>query len=149
MIAPRARFPVPIPGGAPGSLPPRACVWVFPYPPKSLNNLFPTGTTKTGKHYRFLDSRCAKWKQDVGVLVLDSRWKAPPGPLGLSLRAYPPDAVRRDASNLVKLAEDAICEALGLDDYRIVHVEVWRHPSDKANPRIEATLTPVLGLEKE
>jgi crossover junction endodeoxyribonuclease RusA len=39
----------------------------------------------------------------------------------------------------LKIAQDALCESIGLNDNRIVETHLYKH-QDRANPRIEVTL---------
>jgi crossover junction endodeoxyribonuclease RusA len=66
---------------------------------------------------------------------LQSEW------LALSIRFYFTSALRRDVDGGLKIAQDAICEGLGINDNRIVETHIYKHV-DKDNPRIEVQLTP-------
>ena len=62
------------------------------------------------------------------------------GTLTLSIRFYFTSALRRDVDGGLKIAQDALCEGLGVNDNRIVETHLYKHV-DKTNPRIEVCLT--------
>ena len=61
--------------------------------------------------------------------------------LALSIRFYFTSALRRDVDGGLKIAQDALCEGLGINDNRIVETHLYKH-IDKDNPRIEVSLAP-------
>jgi Holliday junction resolvase RusA-like endonuclease len=98
---------------------------------------------------RVLSPEAVAFYRDVAAVVVPAGWTPPAAvPLGLVLDLYPPDKRRRDASNLIKLTEDAIFGALGEDDVRVVHLEIRKHAPDPQRPRIEARLSAVLGADR-
>lgn len=62
------------------------------------------------------------------------------GPLTLSIRFFFASALRRDLDGGLKIAQDAVCEGLGLNDNRIIETHLYKHV-DKADPRIEVSLS--------
>jgi crossover junction endodeoxyribonuclease RusA len=100
---------------------------------------------------RLLSSAGRAYKAQVGQLVwlklaqsahraallagLQSGW------LALSIRFYFTSALRRDVDGGLKIAQDALCEGLGINDNRIVETHLYKH-IDKDNPRIEVCLAP-------
>ena len=66
---------------------------------------------------------------------LQSEW------LALSVQFFFTSALRRDVDGGLKIAQDALCEGLGINDNRIVETHLYKY-IDKANPRIEVQLTP-------
>jgi len=62
-------------------------------------------------------------------------------PLALSIRFYFTSSLRRDVDGGLKIAQDALCEGLGLNDNRIVETHLYKH-TDKSNPRVELFLSP-------
>jgi crossover junction endodeoxyribonuclease RusA len=60
--------------------------------------------------------------------------------LALSIRFFFTSSLRRDVDGGLKIAQDALCEGLGLNDNRIVETHLYKHV-DKGNPRIELTLS--------
>jgi crossover junction endodeoxyribonuclease RusA len=61
-------------------------------------------------------------------------------PLALSIRFYFTSALRRDVDGGLKIAQDALCEGLSLNDNRIVETHLYKD-IDKANPRMELSLS--------
>jgi crossover junction endodeoxyribonuclease RusA len=62
------------------------------------------------------------------------------GPLALSIRFFFASALRRDLDGGLKIAQDAICEGLGLNDNRIIETHLYKQV-DKADPRIQVSLS--------
>ena len=65
------------------------------------------------------------------------------GSLALTIYFHFTSPLRRDVDGGLKIAQDALCEALGLNDNRIVEIHLFKE-RDSANPRIEVTLSPSL-----
>jgi len=63
------------------------------------------------------------------------------GPLAFSIRFFFTTALRRDVDSGLKIAQDAVCEGLGLNDNRIVETHLYKQV-DKHHPRIEVSLAP-------
>ncbi|MDK2745246.1 MAG: RusA family crossover junction endodeoxyribonuclease [Nitrospira sp. BO4] len=61
-------------------------------------------------------------------------------PLALSIRFFFASSLRRDLDSGLKIAQDAVCEGLGVNDNRIVETHLYKHV-DKADPRIEVSLS--------
>ncbi|RMH03419.1 MAG: RusA family crossover junction endodeoxyribonuclease [Nitrospirae bacterium] len=59
--------------------------------------------------------------------------------LSLSLNLYLPSLLRPDIDAGLKITQDAICEALSLNDNRIVEVHLYKR-QDLQNPRMECVL---------
>ena len=116
----------------------------LPVPP-SINHQY---ATVNGR--RLLSSAGRNYKAQVGQLVWLTLAKSPSrsallsrlqsAPLALSIRFYFTSALRRDVDGGLKIAQDAVCEGLGVNDNRIVETHLYKH-IDKANPRIEVCLT--------
>jgi Holliday junction resolvase RusA-like endonuclease len=47
---------------------------------------------------------------------------------------------RPDASNTIKLIEDAVCEMVGIDDNLVIHPSAYIHPQNFEKDSIEITL---------
>lgn len=100
---------------------------------------------------RLLSTAGRAYKAQVGQLVWLNLAKSPAratllaglqsASLALSIRFYFTSALRRDVDGGLKIAQDALCEGLGINDNRIVETHLYKHV-DKANPRIEVRLTP-------
>ena len=122
-----------------------AVALTLPVPP-SVNHQY---ATVNGR--RLISSAGRAYKAQVGQLVwlklaqsahrsallarLQSEW------LTLSIRFYFTSALRRDVDGGLKIAQDALCEGLGINDNRIVETHLYKY-IDKDNPRIEVHLTP-------
>lgn len=122
-----------------------AIVLTLPVPP-SVNHQY---ATVNGR--RLLSAAGRAYKAQVGQLVwlklaqtshspallagLQSKW------LALSIRFYFTSALRRDVDGGLKIAQDSLCEGLGINDNRIVETHLYKH-IDKNNPRIEVHLAP-------
>lgn len=61
-------------------------------------------------------------------------------PLALSIRFYFVSPLRRDLDGGLKIAQDAICAGLDLNDNRIMETHLYKHV-DKDRPRIEIALS--------
>jgi crossover junction endodeoxyribonuclease RusA len=118
----------------------------LPVPP-SVNHQY---ATVNGR--RLLSSAGRAYKAHVGQLVwltmtqsahrstLMPRLKTQS--LALSIRFYFTSALRRDVDGGLKIAQDALCEGLGINDNRIVETHLYKGV-DKANPRIEVLLSTI------
>ena len=116
----------------------------LPVPP-SVNHQY---ATVNGR--RLLSSTGRAYKAQVGQLVWLTLAKAfhrsallaqlQSSSLALSIRFYFTSALRRDVDGGLKIAQDALCEGLGVNDNRIVETHLYKHV-DKTNPRIEVRLT--------
>lgn len=61
-------------------------------------------------------------------------------PLALSIRFFFISPLRRDVDGGLKIAQDALCEGIGLNDNRIVETHLYKY-QDRTNPRIEVVLS--------
>ncbi len=123
---------------------PQFLALTLPVPP-SINHQY---ATVNGR--RLLSSTGRSYKAQVGQLVwlrlaespdravLLSRLQS--SSLTLSIRFYFTSALRRDVDGGLKIAQDALCEGLGLNDNRIVETHLYKHV-DRTNPRIEVLLS--------
>lgn len=59
--------------------------------------------------------------------------------LSLSIRFYFASPLRRDVDSGLKIAQDALCEALGLNDNRVTEIHLYKS-QDAHQPRIEISL---------
>jgi crossover junction endodeoxyribonuclease RusA len=116
----------------------------LPVPP-SINHQY---ATVNGR--RLLSSAGRMYKAHVGQQVWSALAQSPlrtdllrrlqTGPLALSIRFFFTSALRRDVDGGLKIAQDALCEGLGLNDNRIVETHLYKE-IDKTNPRIEVSLS--------
>lgn len=131
-----------VPPSTPPS-PPVSVALTLPLPP-SINHQY---ATVNGR--RLLSSAGRTYKTQVEQLV----WMKLTGTsrraellsclqcstLALTIRFYFSSALRRDVDGGLKIAQDALCEGLGVNDNRIVETHLYKHV-DKSNPRIEVML---------
>jgi crossover junction endodeoxyribonuclease RusA len=61
--------------------------------------------------------------------------------LALSIRFFFTSPLRRDVDGGLKIAQDALCEALGINDNRVQEIHLFKD-HDVAFPRMEVTLSP-------
>ncbi len=116
----------------------------LPVPP-SVNHQY---ATVNGR--RLLSAAGRAYKTYVGQQVWLAFAQAPAkrslqerfqsGPLTLSIRFFFASALRRDLDGGLKIAQDAVCEGLDLNDNRIVETHLYKH-IDKTDPRIEVSLS--------
>lgn len=116
----------------------------LPIPP-SINHQY---ATVNGR--RLLSSAGRAYKTYVGRQVWLALAQSPVkcslrdplrfGPLALTIRFFFASALRRDLDGGLKIAQDAICEGLGLNDNRIIETHLYKHV-DKSDPRIEVSLS--------
>jgi crossover junction endodeoxyribonuclease RusA len=119
----------------------------LPIPP-SINHQY---ATVNGR--RLLSSKGRAYKtqvsQEVWVVLTQSpfapafRDRLLTGPLALSIRFFFATSLRRDLDGGLKIAQDAVCEGLGINDNRITETHLYKHV-DKAHPRIEVSLSCLL-----
>jgi len=62
--------------------------------------------------------------------------------LALSIHFYFTSRLRRDVDGGLKIAQDALCEALGINDNRVQEIHLFKH-LDRTYPRIEVSLQPI------
>ncbi len=116
---------------------------VLPLPP-SINHHY---ATVQGR--RVLSSEGRRFKTLVGqevLCALAKRKTGPPSkvipagaPLGLDLHFYFISEIRRDIDGGLKITQDAVCEALGINDNRIIEVTL-RKEKAVTSPRMVLSL---------
>jgi crossover junction endodeoxyribonuclease RusA len=116
----------------------------LPVPP-SINHQY---ATVNGR--RLLSSAGRVYKASVGRQVWLALAQSPARfflldrlrsePLALTIRFFFASALRRDLDGGLKIAQDAVCEGLGLNDNRIIETHLYKQV-DKADPRIEVSLS--------
>ncbi|MYA28923.1 MAG: RusA family crossover junction endodeoxyribonuclease [Nitrospira sp. SB0666_bin_27] len=57
----------------------------------------------------------------------------------LTIHFYFPTLLRRDIDGGLKIAQDALCEAMNLNDNRIMEIHLYK-TLDRDNPRLECIL---------
>jgi crossover junction endodeoxyribonuclease RusA len=125
------------------SITPQRLTLTLPVPP-SINHQY---ATVHGR--RLLSSAGRGYKSTVAQQVLLALARSPHkeallralrgSSLTLSIHFYFSSPLRRDVDGGLKIAQDALCEALGLNDNRIVEIHLYKS-RDAHQPRIEMTL---------
>ena len=116
----------------------------LPVPP-SVNHQY---ATVNGR--RLLSAKGRAYKDLVGQQILVALAQSPHrGTLGallrqaslsLSIHFFFASALRRDTDGGLKIAQDALCEGLGLNDNRVVEIHLYRF-QDRNNPRMDIRLS--------
>jgi len=120
----------------------------LPAPP-SINHQYATANGR-----RILSAEGRLFKQTVTREVLVALARSPhreafrraaqEALLSLAIHFFFVSPLRRDVDGGLKIAQDALCEALDLNDNRIHEIHLYKS-QDPACPRIEVTLSPVSG----
>ncbi|OGX00785.1 MAG: hypothetical protein A3K11_10440 [Nitrospirae bacterium RIFCSPLOWO2_12_FULL_63_8] len=115
----------------------------LPVPP-SINHQY---ATVNGR--RLLSSAGRSYKSTVAQQILIALARSPhrepllrtlrANDLALSIRFYFASPLRRDVDGGLKIAQDALCEALGLNDNRVTEIHLFK-TRDANHPRIELSL---------
>ncbi|MFW6074130.1 MAG: RusA family crossover junction endodeoxyribonuclease [Chloroflexota bacterium] len=118
---------------------------ILPLPP-SVNNQYVTAGRR-----RVLSKEAKAFKRSVAAIVRDRRMKSPQEeplieslkgePFACDLTFYFETPYKRDLDGGLKIALDAVCEALELDDRRVVSLTLTKQ-IDPLNPRLEMELGP-------
>lgn len=116
----------------------------LPIPP-SVNHQY---ATVNGR--RLLSAKGRAFKAFVGQQILVALAQSPhrdtlrhnlqQASLSLSIRFFFAAALRRDTDGGLKIAQDALCEGLGLNDNRVVETHLYKY-QDRDHPRMEILLT--------
>ena len=100
----------------------------LPMPP-TVNNMY---RNVPGKG-RVLTQEARKWKDDAILLIRGSLQACNyPGSKGfgpwraLTVTAFFATAAKRDLSNVLKVVEDAVCKALGVDDRYTAEIHLYK-----------------------
>lgn len=117
----------------------------LPVPP-SINHQY---ATVNGR--RVLSAAGRGYKASVAQQVLVALARSPhrepllrtlrASQLALSIHFYFASPLRRDVDGGLKIAQDALCEALGINDNRVLEIHLYKY-RDRAHPRIEVSLQP-------
>ena len=123
---------------------------VLPLPP-GVNNQYATVGNR-----RVLSKEASRFKRDVKKLLMgttgDAAWDETEGArlktgwLGLYLDFYFATPLKRDLDGGLKITQDALCEALGLDDRRVVDIHLVKR-IDPLRPRVEVELEAIAEWE--
>ncbi len=122
----------------------------LPLPP-SVNNQYATVGNR-----RVLSKEAARFKQTVRRIFLGpiggaalseaEREQLQASFLGLYLDFYFTTPLKRDLDGGLKITQDALCEALGLDDRKVVDLHLVKR-IDPLNPRVEVELEAITDWE--
>jgi crossover junction endodeoxyribonuclease RusA len=125
------------------SLAPHHLTLKLPVPP-SINHQY---ATVQGR--RVLSAPARRYKTAVANHVLHVLAHAPHRQsllrtlrthhLALTIRFFFASLLRRDVDSGLKIVQDAICEALGMNDNRIVELHLYK-AQDTRDPHVEVTL---------
>lgn len=133
------------------SLTDNALSLILPLPP-SINRQY---ATVNGR--RVLSATGRRYKVTVGQLLMtassSSEWpaflqKTHEHFLILTIHFYFPTLLRRDIDGGLKIAQDALCEAMSLNDNRITEIHLYK-TLDRDNPRLECILALTSPLNRE
>ena len=129
-----------------GRLTPTSLAITLPVPP-TINHQYATVNAR-----RLLTAKGRQYKESVAQEVLivlgRSAYRQPllralrSSDLALSIRFHFTSPLRRDVDGGLKIAQDALCEALAINDNRITEIHLYKQ-RDPTHPRIEVTLIPV------
>jgi crossover junction endodeoxyribonuclease RusA len=115
----------------------------LPYPP-TTNHAY---TVARGRKIKTAVAR--QYAAHVHYAVADERRVDPDGwyptttdRLRVVVHVHPPDNRKRDLANTEKLALDAVCSALGVDDSQIDQLTLVRGVTLKSDPHLLLTLRP-------
>jgi crossover junction endodeoxyribonuclease RusA len=116
---------------------------VLPMPP-SINSQY---ATVNGR--RVLSREAARWKRAAktvvqqavasGAISAAELTKLETAFIGLFIDWYFPTPLKRDLDGGLKITQDALCEALGINDNRVVDIHLIKR-IDPLQPRIEVEL---------
>jgi len=126
------------------TLTPTQFAFVLPLPP-SINSQY---ATVNGR--RVLSSTGRRYKASIAQILLGALAQSPNRAsfldaaqshyLALSIHFYFPTLLRRDLDGGLKIAQDALCEAMGINDNRIVEIHLFKG-LDREVPRLACTLS--------
>ena len=114
--------------------------FVVPGPPRPLGRPRTT-VTPTGKLRTYTPKESHKYENIVRWAAIAARprtWSIE-GAFALSVRAFWPDAKKRDLDNLVKGVSDAIIGVAFKDDVQVTELHAWAE-IDGARPRVEVSV---------
>ncbi|HNI17977.1 MAG TPA: RusA family crossover junction endodeoxyribonuclease [Nitrospira sp.] len=140
----RRALSFPTPAGTGLSVTIDSITLTLPVPP-SINHQY---ATVNGR--RLLSAKGRTYKDFVGQQIVVALAQSPhratlrqtlqQASLSLSIHFFFASALRRDTDGGLKIAQDALCEGLGLNDNRVVETHLYKH-QDRDNPRMEIRLS--------
>ena len=115
----------------------------LPIPP-SINSQY---ATVNGR--RVLSSTSRKYKSTIAQILLSALAQSPNRStflnaaqshyLSLTIHFYFSTLLKRDLDGGLKIAQDALCEAMGINDNRVVEIHLYK-ALDRESPRLDCTL---------
>ncbi|MBC8162350.1 MAG: RusA family crossover junction endodeoxyribonuclease [Roseiflexaceae bacterium] len=115
----------------------------LPMPPGVNNQYVSLGARRVlsqeARRYKSTVTRLLKRARDSGAISDDLCAAAQVGYLALFIDFYFETPLRRDLDGGLKIAQDTICAALGVNDNRVVDIHLVKR-IDPGNPRIEVEL---------
>jgi len=133
----------PLPDNAPVRLTPKQFDFTLPIPP-SINSQY---ATVNGR--RVLSSTGRRYKSTIAQILLSTLAQSPYRStflnaaqshyLSLTIHFYFPTLLRRDLDGGLKIAQDAVCEAMGINDNRVMEIHLYK-ALDRKLPRLDCTL---------
>ena len=133
----------PLPADAPVHVTPTRFDFTLPIPP-SINSQY---ATVNGR--RVLSSTGRRYKSTIAQILLSALAQSPNRStflnaaqshyLSLTIHFYFPTLLRRDLDGGLKIAQDALCEAMGINDNRVVEIHLYK-ALDRESPRLDCTL---------
>lgn len=128
-------------------LTPKRFDFSLPIPP-SINSQYATVNER-----RVLSSTGRRYKSVIAQLLLGALAQSPNRTtflnaarshyLSLSIHFYFPTLLKRDLDGGLKIAQDAVCEAMGINDNRIVEIHLYKS-LDRETPRLDCVLSTTL-----
>jgi crossover junction endodeoxyribonuclease RusA len=117
---------------------------VLPLPP-SINHQYATVQgrrvlSRAGRDYKTRVAEAVDTWRDSQQLASSALAALRRNYLALTIHFYFATALRRDLDGGLKIAQDALCEALGINDNLVVEIHL-RKRVDRHHPRIELELT--------
>ena len=125
---------------------PAPFAFTLPIPP-SINSQY---ATVQGR--RVLSSAGRRYKTTISQILLETLLQLPDKVtflhavqshyLSLSIHFYFPTLLRRDLDGGLKIAQDAVCEAMGINDNRIIEIHLYKW-FDRETPRLNCTVSTI------
>ena len=132
-----------LPADTPVRITPTQFDFSLPIPP-SINSQY---ATVNGR--RVLSSTGRKYKSTIAQILLSALVQSPNRStflhavqshyLSLTIHFYFRTLLKRDLDGGLKIAQDAVCEAMDINDNRIVEIHLYK-ALDRESPRLDCTL---------
>ncbi len=123
---------------------------VLPLPPGVNNQYVTVGNrrvlSKEAARFKRATKRLLLGREGLAALSDEEHARLREGYLGLYLDFYFETPLKRDLDGGLKITQDALCEALGLDDRRVVDIHLVKR-IDPLRPRVEVELEAIADWE--